>query len=202
MENNISVWEGEGGSLSEGLSHRMTGTVNQIEWAERIRAQVNGEFDRVAKALQEAALKQSGQDRLDTYTMMLILEEKRGEVLSNERAGDFIHDWQPACTLHYPTSVPKLFVISHLDRALTSKRDNLLSVPEAQLLTGSDEFADVRTLFEFNAPLVHGLKDARPIEQWPRHRNPPDIFEMAECVGDELRCGGILCKRLDSVLGG
>ena len=94
MENSISVWESEGGSLSEALSHRMTGSVNQIEWAEQIRAQVNGEFDRVSKALQEAALKQSDQDRLDTYAMMLILEEKRGDVLSNESAGYFIHDWQ------------------------------------------------------------------------------------------------------------
>ena len=94
MEDSISVWEGEGGSLSNPRSHRMTGSVDQIEWAERIRAQVNGEFDRVAKALQAAALKQSDQDRLNTYEIMLILEEKRGEVLSNGRAGYFIHDWQ------------------------------------------------------------------------------------------------------------
>jgi len=94
MEDSILVWEGEGGSLSEAISQRMTGSVDQIEWAERIRAQVNGEFDRVAKALQAAALKQSEQDRLNTYEMMLILEEKRGEVLSNKRAGYFIHDWQ------------------------------------------------------------------------------------------------------------
>ena len=94
MEDSISVWEGEGGSLSNPRSHRMTGSVDQIEWAERIRAQVNGEFDRVLNALQVAALKQSEQDRLDTYAMMLILEEKRGETLSNERAGYFIHDWQ------------------------------------------------------------------------------------------------------------
>ena len=94
MEESILVWEGEGGSLSEALSQKMTGSVDQIEWAERIRAQVNGEFDRVAKALQAAALKQSDQDRLNTYEIMLILEEKRGEVLSNGRAGYFIHDWQ------------------------------------------------------------------------------------------------------------
>jgi hypothetical protein len=94
MEDNISVWEGEGGSLSQGVGRGMTGSVDQIEWAERIRAQVNGEFDRVAKALQAVALKQSDQGRLSTFAIMLILEEKRGEVLSNERAGYFIHDWQ------------------------------------------------------------------------------------------------------------
>ena len=66
MEDSILVWESEGGSLSEALSQRMTGSVDQIEWAERIRAQVNGEFDRVAKALQAAALKQSDRDRMNT----------------------------------------------------------------------------------------------------------------------------------------
>jgi len=94
MEDSISVWEGEGGSLSDSFRQRMTGSVDQIEWAERIRVQVNGEFDRVAKALQAAALRQSDQDRLNTHEMIRILEEKRREVLSNERAGYFIHDWQ------------------------------------------------------------------------------------------------------------
>ena len=90
MEDSISVWEGEGGSLSNPLSHRMTGSVDQIEWAERIRAQVNGEFDRVSKALQAAALKQSVQDRLNTYAMMLILEEKRSRD-AVEREGGLLH---------------------------------------------------------------------------------------------------------------
>jgi hypothetical protein len=94
MEADISVWEGEGGSLSHVLDRCLTGSVDQIEWAERIRTQVNAEFDRVAKALQGVSLKQSGQARLATFAVMRILEEKRGEVLANERAGYFIHDWQ------------------------------------------------------------------------------------------------------------
>ena|SRR5687767_5339899 len=94
MEDSILIWESEGGSLSDALSQTMTGSADQVEWAERIRAQVNGEFNRVAKVLQAAALKQSDEDRLNTYEIMLILEEKRGEVLSNGRAGYFIHDWQ------------------------------------------------------------------------------------------------------------
>jgi hypothetical protein len=68
--------------------------VDQIEWAERITAQVNGEVDRVSKALQAVTLKQSGQDRLATFAIMLILEEKRGEVLAQEKAGYLIHDRQ------------------------------------------------------------------------------------------------------------
>ena len=42
----------------------MTGTANQIEWAERIKAQVGAEFDRVAKALEGAAGKQAERDRM------------------------------------------------------------------------------------------------------------------------------------------
>lgn len=63
IEENITVWEGEGGSLDEALANCLTGTVNQIEWAERIRTQVNGEFDRIARVLETAALKQPEQVR-------------------------------------------------------------------------------------------------------------------------------------------
>ena len=94
MEDDIAVWEEEGGSLSEAVMSDLTGTANQIEWAERIRSQVNGEFDRVASALETAARKQSGQHRLDTRAMLAILEDKRAEVMANQRAGYFIHDWQ------------------------------------------------------------------------------------------------------------
>ena len=72
----------------------LTGTVNQVEWAERIRIQVNAEFDRVAGVLAEAAGKQSGLNRTNTHIMIAILEEKRLEVMANSKAGYFIHDWQ------------------------------------------------------------------------------------------------------------
>jgi len=72
----------------------LTGTVNQIEWAERIRIQVAAEFDRVARVLTQAATKQSNLDRLNTHAMIAILEEKRAEVMANTKAGYFIHDWQ------------------------------------------------------------------------------------------------------------
>ena len=91
MEENISSWEAEGGSLNERL---VTPPVIGPEWAERIRVQVNAKFDRAANTLQALALKQSRQGRLKIFAMMLILEERRGEVLLSERAGCFIHDWQ------------------------------------------------------------------------------------------------------------
>jgi len=72
----------------------MTGTVNQVDWAEQIKARVSAEFDRVAKALESAASKQTEPDRMNTQAMLGILEEKRAEVMAKDQAGYFIHDWQ------------------------------------------------------------------------------------------------------------
>ena len=94
MQERISVWEDEGGSLNNTSEKALTGTVNQIEWAKPIRRQVNAEFDRVKTALEAAAAKQSGQDRMDTQAMIAILEEKRAGVMERQEAGYFIHDWQ------------------------------------------------------------------------------------------------------------
>ena len=90
----IAAWEDEGGSTVRSPERELTGTVNQIAWAGQIRTQVNAEFDRVRAALETVAIRQSGQRRTDTKTMIAILEEKRSEVMSKERAGYFIHDWQ------------------------------------------------------------------------------------------------------------
>jgi hypothetical protein len=72
----------------------MTGTVVQIEWAEQIRVRVDSEFDRVARALQSAAGKQRESGRMETHAVIAILEEKRAEVMANDRAGYFILEWQ------------------------------------------------------------------------------------------------------------
>jgi hypothetical protein len=72
----------------------MTGTVNQIDWAQRIKAGAGAEFDRVANALQSAAVKQAGQKRMDTQAAIAILEDKRAEVMANNEAGYFIREWQ------------------------------------------------------------------------------------------------------------
>lgn len=72
----------------------MTGTPNQIEWAEQIKPRVNAEFDRVAKALQAVACNQEEQDPTDTQAIIAILEEKRVEVMAKDQAGYFIRDWQ------------------------------------------------------------------------------------------------------------
>ena len=94
MNERFSVWEGEGGSVNETSGEAMTGTVNQIEWAKQVRTQVNAEFDRVIRALEAAATKQSGRNRMDTQTIIAIVEEKRTEVMEHQEAGYFIHDWQ------------------------------------------------------------------------------------------------------------
>ena len=72
----------------------MTGTPSQIEWAEQIKPRVSAEFDRVARAFARAASKQAEGDRARTQAVIAILEEKRAEVMANDRAGYFIRDWQ------------------------------------------------------------------------------------------------------------
>ena len=72
----------------------MSGTPNQVEWAQQIKRNVNAEFDRVAASFQSVAEKQSGGKRTDTEAIIAILEEKRATVMGKEQAGYFIHNWQ------------------------------------------------------------------------------------------------------------
>ena len=74
--------------------HVLSGTANQIEWAERIRRRVNEEFDRAAATFYAAAAKQDAQAKADTQAIIAILEDKRTEVMRRDQAGYFIHDWQ------------------------------------------------------------------------------------------------------------
>ena len=52
VEKDIEAWESENGAspASLGVSAISSGTMNQVEWAERIKRQVNDEFDRVETA--------------------------------------------------------------------------------------------------------------------------------------------------------
>jgi hypothetical protein len=117
MKEAMDVWEGEGGAVGQtgcpliaeervdpqlGFEKRnlvagvqkMSGTANQVDWAEHIKTLVSAEFDRVAKALVSAAGKQVSQKRMETLSMIAILEEKWAEVMANDHAGYFIHEWQ------------------------------------------------------------------------------------------------------------
>jgi hypothetical protein len=72
----------------------MTGTPNQIAMAEQIRVCAGAEFERVARAFHEVALKQAEPDRGDTRVILQILEEKRVAVMEMEQAGYFIQTWR------------------------------------------------------------------------------------------------------------
>ena len=72
----------------------MTGTPNQIEWAELIKPKVGAEFDRVASALLAVSQKQNEPNRLETLQTIAILVEKRAEVMANNKAGYFIKEWR------------------------------------------------------------------------------------------------------------
>ena len=94
MEDPISAWEGAGGSSSRMPTGHMIGTPIQIAWAIQIKSQVEAEFDRVREVLEHAAARRSPENVTDIQAIIRILEDKRAEVMENERAGYFIHDWQ------------------------------------------------------------------------------------------------------------
>lgn len=106
----LGEWESEGGATTRGdvFAHLATpdfrpniaaetilvGTPNQIEWAEQIKDHVQKEFDRVGTIFKLVAATQVGWDQTDTLELVTILEEKRRDVMANDKAGYFIHDWQ------------------------------------------------------------------------------------------------------------
>lgn len=92
----LAVWEGEGGAPAwpNTTAGFLSGTVAQVEWAQRIRRQVDADFSRVAASLQVVASRQTKESRAGTEAIIAILEDKRAEVMSHERAGYFIREWQ------------------------------------------------------------------------------------------------------------
>jgi hypothetical protein len=73
---------------------KLTGTPNQVEWAEQVRLTVAQEFDRVAKVFQAQVSIQTGQKQAETRTIIAILEQKRAETMSIPIAGYFIREWR------------------------------------------------------------------------------------------------------------
>lgn len=93
----IDTWEGEGGAVSPSATPSVTplsGTEAQVEWAQRIKAQVDAEFDRVAKSFRTVARRQAAEMHIGTEAVIAILEDKRAEVMRRSEAGYFIHNWQ------------------------------------------------------------------------------------------------------------
>lgn len=72
----------------------LIGTSAQIEWAEVIRVRVNEEFQRVAAAFRAVAERQDARRKQITEAIIAIVEEKRLEVLSHEKAGYFMQEWR------------------------------------------------------------------------------------------------------------
>jgi hypothetical protein len=98
----IGAWEDEGGSapalpaasLTPPPQLALSGTPSQVEWAERIRIQVQAEFNRVAASFRSVAGKQDLRKRADTESIIAIVEDLRADVMSRQQAGYFIREWQ------------------------------------------------------------------------------------------------------------
>ena len=57
----LEAWEDDGGAVAaspRGAALSLSGTVAQLEWTERIKQQVDAEFDRVAASFRSIAGKQ------------------------------------------------------------------------------------------------------------------------------------------------
>ena len=102
----------------------MTGTPNQIEFAEQIRPRVDAEFARVASAFHVVANRQVEQDRRDTLAVIEILNEKRSEVMAKDDAGYFISDWQ-----ELNGKVRRLIGLDPRYRVLKARREQRLGRP-------------------------------------------------------------------------
>jgi hypothetical protein len=76
------------------IESKLTGTPNQVEWAEQIRPTVAQEFDRVEKAFLAQLEIQTGQKQAETRIILAILEQKRAEAMSNPVAAYFIREWR------------------------------------------------------------------------------------------------------------
>ncbi len=94
MTCDLAKWEDDGGAALGGLAATLHGTPSQVEWAERIKREVNDEFDGVAASFRTVAVKQTAAKRAETEAVIAILEDKRYEVMGIQRAGYFIKFWQ------------------------------------------------------------------------------------------------------------
>jgi hypothetical protein len=121
LKRDIATWEAEGGAALDrsGISAvRLTGTAAQVEWAERIKRRVNDQFDRLAASFRLVADREINDKRAETEAIIAILEDKRAEVMSQQEAGYFIHDWQ-----EIGDRVGKMIVRDPRYRAIRCNRD-------------------------------------------------------------------------------
>ena len=72
----------------------LTGTPNQVEWAEQIRLTVAQEFDRVARVFHAQAGIQTGQKQSETRTISRSSSRSVRRRMAIRQAGYFIREWQ------------------------------------------------------------------------------------------------------------
>jgi chaperonin GroES len=158
----------------------MTGTPNQVEWAERIKRQVHADFDRVAASFRSVAHKQSSRKRADTEAILGILEEKRAEVLGREQAGYFIHGWQ-----EIGDQVRQLIFRDPRYQAIKSRRDSNL--------TGVKSVMNLRPLYDrLVVKRIEEKETSRIIIPDSAKEKPQEAEVMAVGRGKRLEDGSLL----------
>lgn len=128
---------------SEAPAIPLSGTEAQVEWAVRIRCQVNSDFDRVARAFRSIAKRQIRAKRAETELILAILEEKRAEVMSVDRAGYFIKDWQ-----EIGDQVRNLIFRDPRYEAIKSKRAARSNAPDRTESGRTNSIMNIRPLYD------------------------------------------------------
>jgi len=80
--------------LTRRVTDELTGTPNQIEWAQRIILEVEADFERVCRAFKAVAANQTGTKLAYTLAVVSLLDEHRASVLARREAGYFIREWR------------------------------------------------------------------------------------------------------------
>jgi hypothetical protein len=87
-------WQDANGSGLSVSSAPVREVISREVLAKEISEKLNGEFDRVARSIQEGSSKFRGLDPAEIGKLIAILEEKRAAVFAEESAPNFVEQWQ------------------------------------------------------------------------------------------------------------
>jgi hypothetical protein len=95
-EKNGPVQVSGSGSVNAGGASlpALNGLASEILWADRIRIQIGASFDRLAASIEAGTNRYRGLEPAEVSTLLGVLEEHRGKVLSHPDAQHFLDRWQ------------------------------------------------------------------------------------------------------------
>jgi hypothetical protein len=165
-----------------GNEDKLTGTPEQVKWAEQIRLTVAREFDRVAEAFQARISRQNAQEQSETLAVIAILEQKRAETMAGVERSGTLDDLQRSpvsgnqgtkrsATAQLKTPMDKRLMKRHKRHVLRARERVRLSEP------------DVRTPEQLKAAREASRPGGVRGTQLPPHYTMPSSAAKAEVEG-------------------